>query len=543
MFEGFKTLASMGGENAAAKAASAELIKLIRVAREQKTMLEAALNQVETKSSSLSQTAKSLERVEKRAVTAGGRLDDLEGQAAALTSQTRSLDEAASKIDAVIKRGEAAEQLVIRLTAPDGQLETHRQALQRLDAQAAETRASIDALSQERAVVEDVRRSLRDAQGGAAQSAEQLARLQAELQVLRGQAPRARRRVRQAESHGARRARVCRPRHGSGRGNREEENRRAHVAGDELSNTTEERLASLTSLAEHCLARAQGARRPARRRRTCPARDQPAERDGVGDARPGDQAVGDSGKHITRTEELLERLEMLLLQPPRRRTWRPVPRPRTSWLGTFAKDAARREGSSRTSPGPICIRVGLSRAWSPTRSNSASPPSRRGWATSRRGSRRPQPRNAAWPRSASASTRPSSTRRGTLGPRGRVGEATRGASAPSRTVCPISRSCRQRTATQMDYLARARQDLDVLRGEFQDLSHMTVEVAKTRELAHLGSPGHRSPPRRRLAAFHARLPEIRRQPTACCPDCSRSTTPPRRPSGFGEALRHARPSS
>ena len=499
MFEGFKTLASMGGENAAAKAASAELIKLIRVAREQKTMLEAALNQVETKSSSLSQTAKSLERVEKRAVTAGGRLDDLEGQAAALTSQTRSLDEAASKIDAVIKRGEAAEQLVIRLTAPDGQLETHRQALQRLDAQAAETRASIDALSQERAVVEDVRRSLRDAQGGAAQSAEQLARLQAELQVLRGQAPEL------AEEYGRLKAMAREEREYADRvmgAVREIEKKIGALTSlDELSKTTEERLASLTSLAEHVSLKVkalEGQRDVVER--ALLETNRLNEMVWAMDAQV--TKLSDSGKHITRTEELLERLETLSTDT-------------TAHLetGTKAKDELAREIAKTQRDAKefsdfartYLDRVGLARMESNALEQRLSA------LTTGMGDVEARLETAAAKERSLAAVgqRIDATiqRVGELSAHGDELARRQEALRPLQDRLSHIEELSKRTATQMDHLARARQDLDVLRGEFQDLSQMTVEVAKTRDSLTSDRLAIEATTAR-LAAFHARLPEI-----------------------------------
>ena len=101
MFETLKTL-TRGADVETMKQASAELIKLVKFARENKTMLEAALNQVESRSAGLMQTAKSLERVEKRAVAAGGRLDDLDELVNTLVSRVKTFDDVGPRIDTVV---------------------------------------------------------------------------------------------------------------------------------------------------------------------------------------------------------------------------------------------------------------------------------------------------------------------------------------------------------------------------------------------------------------------------------------------------------
>ena len=161
MFETLKTL-TRGADVETVKAASAELIKLVKFARENKTMLEAALNQVESRSSGLMQTAKSLERVEKRAVAAGGRLDYLDELVNVLISRVNTFDAVGPRIEAVTKQADTVETSVSRLLAPDGDMQRLRESLQRLEAEAADNRAAIEALRKERSQVDEVRTAIRE---------------------------------------------------------------------------------------------------------------------------------------------------------------------------------------------------------------------------------------------------------------------------------------------------------------------------------------------------------------------------------------------
>ena len=145
MFETLKTL-TRGSDVETMKAASAELIKLVKFARENKTMLEAALNQVESRSSGLMQTAKSLERVEKRAVAAGGRLDDLDELVNTLVSRVKTFEDVGPRIETVTRQADTVESSVMRLLSPDGDVQRLRESLARLEADAADNRAAIDSL-------------------------------------------------------------------------------------------------------------------------------------------------------------------------------------------------------------------------------------------------------------------------------------------------------------------------------------------------------------------------------------------------------------
>ena len=78
-----------------------------------------------------------------------------------------------------------AEKETVRLTAPDGELQKHKQALQSLSSQALQTRASLDALKKEQATLEELREHLRHAQSDVKDSSDKTDSLKSEFEQLR----------------------------------------------------------------------------------------------------------------------------------------------------------------------------------------------------------------------------------------------------------------------------------------------------------------------------------------------------------------------
>ena len=286
MFETLKTL-TRGADVETVKAASAELIKLVKFARENKIVLESALHQVETRSAGLMQTAKSLERVEKRAVAAGGRLDDLDELVNVLISRVDTFDAVGPRIEAVTKQADSVETSVTRLLAPDGDMQRLQASLQRLEAAAADNRAAIDALKKERSQVDDVRATLRESQRHATTATSEVARLRTEVESLRALTPD----LRSEYDHLRAAAREEREYADTVMTAVTEIEKKigALTALDELSKSTEERLARPEQPVGTRLAEGEGPRGPARGRRTGHRREQSSQRDGVGHGRPDHQ--------------------------------------------------------------------------------------------------------------------------------------------------------------------------------------------------------------------------------------------------------------
>src|SRR6185295_13229348 len=142
-----------------------------------------------------------------------------------------------------------AEQTTQRALGPDGELQKHREAVQHLSSQALGTQATLETLKKERAALEGLRGQLREAEGEVKQSLGQSATLKGELDQIRALASaltqdyaRIREISREAREDTTAAMTTV----------KEVEAKLGPLARlHELSQSTEERLTSLNSLAEH----------------------------------------------------------------------------------------------------------------------------------------------------------------------------------------------------------------------------------------------------------------------------------------------------
>ncbi len=501
MFDTIKTL-TMGADAPTAKAATAELIKLVKFAREHKIMLEAALNQVETRSAGLMQTAKSLERVEKRAVAAGGRLDDLDEQVNTLTTRVRAVDEVGPRVEAVTRRADEAESFVTRLLSPDGDLQRLRESLQRLEAEAAENRASIDSLKKERSRVDEVRLALRDAQQGAAASTSELARLRSDVESLRALTPD----LKQEYDRLRASAREEREYADTVMGAVTEIEKKigALTALDELSKSTEERLAALNSLSEHVSLKV----------KALEGQRGVVERALVESNRLNEMVwsmdtqiskLADGAKQITKTEELIDRLQTVAAETSAELE-----------SGAKAKDDLTREIAKTQRESKefsdfarsYMERIDLARKEADALGQRLSSlNSGMGEVESRLDAAAVKERSFV-----------------TLGQRlDTMAQRVDDLGAQSEDLSRKHEGLKQldgrlenveelakRTTTQMDTLARARQDLEALRTEFHDLSKIGLELARTRDSFSADRVAMEAAAAK-LAAFQTEVPELDRK--------------------------------
>lgn len=135
------------------------------------------------------------------------------------------------------------------MTAPDGDLQKHRLAVKQLASQALETQATIDTLRKEKASYEDLRGLLKSSTAEVARSVEGVGALKGELDVVRSvgaQLTQEFQRIREA-SREAKDDSVS-----ATEAVKEIEKKLGPLVQlQELSKNTEERLASLSALAEH----------------------------------------------------------------------------------------------------------------------------------------------------------------------------------------------------------------------------------------------------------------------------------------------------
>ena len=78
-----------------------------------------------------------------------------------------------------------AQRLAEKITAPDGDLQKHRLAVNQLASQALETQATVDTLRKERASLEELRGQLRISGHEVKQSVEMVTALKGELDAIR----------------------------------------------------------------------------------------------------------------------------------------------------------------------------------------------------------------------------------------------------------------------------------------------------------------------------------------------------------------------
>ena len=179
MLDAFK----LGGGKARREAA--ELRTLIDTAREERKALGTLLTDVSTRSAKLGKVGKSLDQTDKRASSVGKRLDELLPRIEALETRAQALDEVEQRVHTALETATAARDTSAKLMAEDGDLQTHRQQVQKLSSQALETRASLETLARERPVLEELREQIRQSQLETRESIEGSSTLRAELEQVR----------------------------------------------------------------------------------------------------------------------------------------------------------------------------------------------------------------------------------------------------------------------------------------------------------------------------------------------------------------------
>ncbi len=226
-----------------------ELQALIAQAREERTMLSAMLTQMAGGTSKLAQTSKALDMVGQKADAALKRLDDLGQRVTGHEERSRGLDQIEKRIASLLEQVHEAQRVSEKITAPDGELQKHRLAVNQLASQALENQATIETLRKERSSFEDLRALLKVSTTEVAKSVEAVATLKGELDAVRSTGV-------QLTSEFARirdTSREAKDASTTAMENVKEIEKKLGplVQLQELSKNTEERLASLNALAEH----------------------------------------------------------------------------------------------------------------------------------------------------------------------------------------------------------------------------------------------------------------------------------------------------
>ena len=226
-----------------------ELQALITQAREERTMLSAMLTQMAGGTSKLAQTSKALDQVGQKADAALKRLEELGNKVAGYEDRSKGLEQIEKRIAALLEQVHEAHRVSEKITAPDGELQKHRLAVNQLASQALENQATIETLRKERSSFEDLRALLKVSTTEVAKSVESVGTLKGELDAIRStgvQLTSEFQRIRDT-------SREAKDASASAMENVKEIEKKLGplVQLQELSKNTEERLASLNALAEH----------------------------------------------------------------------------------------------------------------------------------------------------------------------------------------------------------------------------------------------------------------------------------------------------
>ena len=226
-----------------------ELQALVTQAREERTALSAMLTQMAGGTSKLAQTSKSLDQVGVKADAALKKLDDLGQKVGGYEERAKGLEQIEKRVTTMLDQVNEAQRISEKITAPDGELQKHRLAVNQLASQALENHATIETLRKERSSFEDLRALLKVSTTEVSKSVESVATLKGELDAIRSVGAQLtsefksiRETSREAKDDSAAATEAVKE---------IEKKLGPLVQLQELSKNTEERLASLNSLAEH----------------------------------------------------------------------------------------------------------------------------------------------------------------------------------------------------------------------------------------------------------------------------------------------------
>ncbi|MGC4084768.1 MAG: hypothetical protein QM736_22315 [Vicinamibacterales bacterium] len=218
-------------------------------AQAEKVAITAMQQSLTARWAKLAPMAKSLEQVHEKAAAVSSRLDTIATRLERIDDRTKELSELDARIQALRDAATHAEESTQKALGPDGELHRHRELLQQLASQALQTQDSLDSLRREQATLDDVRGQLKATDTDIKQSIEQTGTVKAELDQLRGattvltqELAKGRDSSREARDYATEALTTI----------REVEKKLGPIAKlQEISQSTEQRLASLNALSEH----------------------------------------------------------------------------------------------------------------------------------------------------------------------------------------------------------------------------------------------------------------------------------------------------
>src|SRR6185503_18435477 len=158
MLEAFKKSGKNGRNQAE------ELEALIATSREERAALSTMLTQMQLQTTKLATAGKSLQEVDEKAGKAHARLDDVVERLGKADARAAELETIDARIRMLAQSVDRAQEEVGALVAPGGELNSHRQAVDALAAQAVNARAGLDALKKDQETLVELREQLQTAQ-------------------------------------------------------------------------------------------------------------------------------------------------------------------------------------------------------------------------------------------------------------------------------------------------------------------------------------------------------------------------------------------
>jgi chromosome segregation ATPase len=226
-----------------------ELRALVDQARDERAALGVLLTQVGGASAKLARTSQALDALGEKTDAMSQKMDKLAATAASHDKRTKAFDQLEKRVNEMVGQVAEAQRVVQALTAPDGELKQHRQAIDAMSTQARDAQAALGALRQEGAQLDELRTQLRSCGAELGQTIADVGALKSEFSTLRSAESELRRQIEaiQAGAQGARDDAAAATQ------------AVAEVQGkldgfaqlQALSQGTEKRLAALNALAEH----------------------------------------------------------------------------------------------------------------------------------------------------------------------------------------------------------------------------------------------------------------------------------------------------
>ena len=250
MLDAFKRR-GVGDGGKSAKEQVAELQELIGQAREERAALSTMLTQVEVHGSKLSTLGRSMQDVNDRAGGATGKMAALVKRLSKLEARATGLEKIGNRVETLRGGVRKVEETAQQLLAPNGELQKHRHEVQQLSAQATQNVALLDAMKKEQSTLDEFRERLRVAQTDVEDSASKATSMKADFDRLRGLTGKLTKdHARLKDSLRETREQAT----ATTEAVRDVEKKLGPVAEmHELSKSTETRMATLNSLAEHVL--------------------------------------------------------------------------------------------------------------------------------------------------------------------------------------------------------------------------------------------------------------------------------------------------